>query len=302
MRKPVAAGSPQADRRLDGRVVVVTGASSGNGRAIALALADDGARVVCSDLVKGLQADARDTDPWPDTDTDDLVRERGGEASFQMADVAVEAEVEALARHAVERFGRIDGWVNNAGIATVAGIVEHSVADFRRVLDVNVLGVWLGTRAAVRQFRRQERTGRSLGRVVTVGSIAGEFGQGHVGAYAASKGAVAALTRDLAVELAPEFVNVNVIAPGYFNETAANRVFRENDELGRHVESYHPWPEMAPSSDLGRAVSFLLSDDAAWITGATLPVDGGLLAGASLLDALVTRPHGADTTGEPVRG
>jgi NAD(P)-dependent dehydrogenase (short-subunit alcohol dehydrogenase family) len=265
-------------RRLDGAVAVVTGSSTGNGRAIAVELAAEGAKVVCSDVRRSVHPDGADADPEPATDTDQLIRRSGGTAEFVAADVTDEDQVQALADRAIAAFGRLDVWVNNAGIAPAGPIEQEAVASFERAFAVNVTGTWLGCRAAAGAMRSQDRTGRSRGRIVNIGSIAAEMGQGCLSAYASSKGAVHALTRELAIELAPDYINVNALVPGYFTGTGMTRGFRTDAELAAAVQAKHPWPEMAPSRDLGRAVVFLASDDAAWITGAILPVDGGALA------------------------
>ena len=274
----MAAGLFEKDRapRLAGKVAVVTGSSSGHGRAIAVELAAEGAKVLCCDVRKATHPDALGDDE-AGIDTDDLICKRGGEAGYFSADVTSEQEMEALAARAVERFGRLDIWVNNAGTATAAPITEGTLEDLQRTLTVNVVGTWLGARAAVRVMRRQERVGRSLGHIINIGSVAGELGQAELSGYSASKGAVHAMTRALAIELAPDYINVNAIAPGYFVQTALNKAIRDRD-LTTMVEDMHPWPEMASTRDVGRAAAFLASDDSAWVTGSILAVDGGILA------------------------
>jgi NAD(P)-dependent dehydrogenase (short-subunit alcohol dehydrogenase family) len=265
--------------RLAGRVAVVTGSSTGNGRAIALALAGEGARVICTDLQKSVRPGAQDPDPRADVDTDDLIRERGGEAEFLRADVTVEADVVAAATQATISGGRLDIWVNNAGVAAPSPIGLVATELWQRTFEINVLGTWLGCAAAVEAMRRQERRGRSLGRIINMGSITAVRGQGQAGIYSASKGAVHALTRDLAIELAPELINVNALAPGYFTETAMFADYRDDPAMIEAVLAPVPWPETAPTSDLGAAAAFLASEEAAWITGAVLPIDGGIVAG-----------------------
>jgi NAD(P)-dependent dehydrogenase (short-subunit alcohol dehydrogenase family) len=264
-------------KRLEGRTAVVTGSSTGNGRSIALALAAEGANVVCSDLREEVHPDALDEHGHGNTHV--LIEERGGKATFVKADVTSAQDMKALAEESVETFGGLDIWVNNAGIGVGGTIFEETQEQFEQTYRVNVTGTWLGAQAAARVMKTAERTGRSRGRIINMGSVAAEIGQGPgIAAYASSKGAVHALTRELAIELAPEFINVNAIAPGYFLNTAMNRAVRESAEFTELALSKHPWPEMAPTTDLGRAVAFLASDDAAWITGVILPVDGGLLA------------------------
>jgi NAD(P)-dependent dehydrogenase (short-subunit alcohol dehydrogenase family) len=262
--------------RLDGAVAVVTGSSTGNGRAIALGLAADGAKVLCSDVRKTTDTSAQEE--RPEVDTDDLIRHHGGEALYRQADVAQEEQVEALADLAVAEFGRLDVWVNNAGIGAFAPLQVATLELYLRIMEVNATGTWLGCRAAARVMRAQERVGRSRGRIINVGSIDAVAGQGGLGAYASSKGAVHAMTREFAIELAPDFINVNVVAPGVVTQTTMGAAARQfPDELAALLAK-HPWQDPGSPSDVAAVVAFLASDGAAWITGATVPVDGGYLA------------------------
>lgn len=262
-------------RGLDGQVTVVTGASSGHGRATALRLSEEGAAVLCVDLRPAARQDGFEDDL--DVATHDLIVQRGGKAEFIVGDVTSEESMRAAADRAVEAFGRLDAWVNNAGVFLgLAPLLEEDPEAYRRTLEVNLDGTWLGCRAAVSKMREQEPLGRSRGRIVNIGSIAGEFGQADIGGYSASKGGVHNLTRALAIELAPELINVNAIAPGYF-PTGMNRGFWDDPEALAGVEQLHPLPLGVPD-DIAAAVAFLASEDAAFITGTILPVDGGVLA------------------------
>jgi hypothetical protein len=272
-----AAPATPVAQRLAGAVAVVTGSSTGNGRAIALELAAHGAKVVCSDVRKTTDPAAQEQ--RPEVDTDELIQQCGGEARYQQADVTRPEDVDALADLAVAEFGRLDVWVNNAGIGAFAPLEMATIELYRQIMEVNATGTWLGCRAAARVMRSQERLGRSRGRIVNVGSIDAIVGQGGMTPYAASKGAVHAMTRELAIELAPDFISVNVIAPGMITQTTMGAAARQfPDELAALLGK-HPWPEMGSPSDVAAVVAFLASDDAAWITGATLPVDGGYVAG-----------------------
>lgn len=267
----VARGSELTDH-----AAVVTGSSSGHGRAIALALADAGASVVCFDLRK--QAAPNGYEPDIDIDTDDLIRRRGGKAEFLQADVTELDDHMAAARLSVEAFGRVDVYVNNAGaFLGNYSIVDEPVEVWERTLKINLTGTWLGCKAAVTFMRTQEPLGRSRGKIVNVGSIAGAIGQADLGSYSASKGAVHNLTRALAIECAPLRINVNAIAPGYF-PTAMNRAAFDDPDTFAKVLAMHPWPELGVPGDVASAVRFLGSDAADWITGTILPVDGGFTA------------------------
>ena len=263
-------------QRLAGAVAVVTGSSTGNGRAIALELAAEGAKVVCADVRKSTDPSAQEVSP--DVDTDDLVIERGGKARYVETDVSQEAQVDALADFAAQEFGRLDVWVNNAGVAALGPLEIETLEQYRRITEINSTGTWLGCRAAARVMRTQEKRGRSRGRIVNIGSIEGEVGQGGLGAYAASKGAIHTMTSEFAVELARDLINVNAIAPGAVTQTAMGAAAKQFPEEFAALIAKHPWPELGSPRDLAAAVAFLASDAAAWITGAILPVDGGYLA------------------------
>lgn len=258
--------------RLSGRVVVVTGSSSGNGRAIARLFAAEGAAVVCADV----QRSARPEGYEPDLDiaTDDAIREDGGEALFVHCDVSVAADVEGMVAAAVERFGGLDVLVNNAGVArTSLGVAEEPEADYDAIMAVNAKGVWLGCRFACRQFLHQGGGGR----IVNVASVGGIVGLEGESAYSASKGAVVNLTRQVAIDFARHRITCNAICPGYL-ETAMTRPFFADGELLRLVHEATPWPRLGTPEDIARAALFLASDDAEWVTGSLLVVDGGYTA------------------------
>ena len=198
--------------RLAGKIAVVTGSSSGHGRAISFALAREGAAVICADLQK--KALPQGFEEQIEVDTDDLILERGGKAFFINADVANSGDLDSVARIAVEEFAKLDIWVNNAGIFLgLKSIIDESEENFMKTIRVNLMGTWLGCKVAIRQMLRQEISGRSRGKIINIGSIAGEIGQPDLGSYAASKGAVHNLSRSLAIEYAPSSINVNTIAP-----------------------------------------------------------------------------------------
>jgi hypothetical protein len=238
-------------------------------------LARAGATVVCSDLQPERLAhgfeDARSLA------THEQIAAAGGTATFQTADVTSPEQMDALGEHAVSSYGRIDIWVNNAGIVKPAPIEEMPVEDFNIELAVDLTGTWLGCKVAARVMRRQTRIGRSAGHIINLGSIAGAFGNANITAYAAAKGAVHSMTRALATELGPDAINVNAILPGFL-PTAMNRDFYDNGRLWSAIQSATVLPHAGMPDDIAYAILFLSSEEAAWITGALLPVDGGFSA------------------------
>jgi NAD(P)-dependent dehydrogenase (short-subunit alcohol dehydrogenase family) len=267
--------------RLEGRVAVVTGSSSGNGRAISIALAKEGARLVCSDLKKSALAGGYEKDI--ELDTDAVIAKAGGRATFISADASKAADVQKVIDHAVATFGRIDIVVNNAGVFTgLHNIIDETEEQYDFTMNVNAKGVWLGCKYAITQFMKQEpittSTGAQLrGRIVNIASIGGLVGLALEPAYCASKGAVVNLTRELALDFAPERINVNAICPGFL-ATAMVRSFLENDETNKLLHDLTPWPRVGSAEDVARAAVFLASDDAEWMTGSMLTVDGAFTA------------------------
>lgn len=249
---------------MDGAVAVVTGAARGIGRAAALSLADAGARVVVADLDVAASGEVAAE-----------VAERGGEIWAHQADVAKEDCVEALFAEVARREGRIDVLVNNAGIAIRRPAVDLALADWEKVIAVNMTGVFLCARSAARHMIAGGRGGA----VVNVASIMGLSGGGLYPniSYQTSKGAVVNMTRALAIEWAPHGIRVNAVAPTYVRTQLTAPLF-ENPEMAARIEAMTPLKRLAEPRDVAAAICFLASPAAAMITGHVLPVDGGFLA------------------------
>jgi 3-oxoacyl-[acyl-carrier protein] reductase len=243
--------------RVDGKVAIVIGAARGIGAAIALRLIEEGAGVVVADA---LEAEGRAT-------AERLARQ--GEAQFLEADVSREESVGALVEATLSRFGRIDILVQNAGIYPYTMLPEIAVEEWDRVLGVNLRGCFLAIRACARPMRAQ-----GYGRIVLTSSITGPRvsspGHGH---YSASKAGINGLIRAAAIELAPHGITVNGVEPG--------NILTEGMEAGRSPEFIQAMERSVPLGRLGtprdvaHAVLFLASDEAAYVTGTTIVIDGG---------------------------
>ena len=253
--------------KLENRVAIVTGASSGIGRGIALALAEEGANVVVADLQeKPKQGKYHDTDVT--TTTVEEVQDSGVTGMFVETDVSNDDAVKNLVDRAVEAFGTIDILVNNAGIVIPGGIEETSLTDYDRVMSINLRALYVSTKFAMPHLKK------ASGRVIHIASVQA-FGGGGGPAYAASKAGVLNLTRDNALELAPFGATVNAICPGYIETPMQD--YLQQQEIDDCLEKT-PLPRLGLPKDIGKAAAFLASDDAEWITGIALPVDGGWLA------------------------
>ncbi|AIO30431.1 short chain dehydrogenase family protein [Burkholderia cenocepacia] len=239
------------------RVAIVTGGADGIGWACATRLADDGYRVAIADL-DGERAMRR-------------AAELGDGHVGVRVDVADEEDVAALMRTVAERFGRINVLVNNAGIGEQnAPTLEQSAAAFDRLLAVHVRGTFLASREAARMM-----LARRSGAIVNLGSIAGQGGIPTRNAYGAAKAAIASLTRSMACEWARAGVRVNAVAPGYVATELVETLAR-NGQLNRAaIERRTPLGRLADPDEIARAIAFLASDAASYITGTVLNVDGG---------------------------
>ena len=239
------------------KVAIVTGASRGIGRSIALEMAARGAKVVVSargaDGVKQITAE---------------IRARGGEGFGVAADVALAADVENLAAAAVERFGRIDILVNNAGVTRDGLLLRMKDADWDAVLDTNLKGAFLCVRAAAKIMSKQR-----YGRIINISSVVGEMGNPGQANYCASKAGLVGLTKSVARELARRNVTVNAVAPGFVTTEMTEAL---SEKARAELAAQIPLGRFGSPEDIAHTVVFLASDAAGYITGQVLGVNGGM--------------------------
>ena len=255
--------------RLDGRVAVITGGASGIGRATALRFLGEGARVVVGDL---------------NADAGQALLDEVGDVPLRVrtTDVSDEAQVAALIGTAVEEFGHLDVLFNNAGIGGAFGpLVELDVEHWDRTFAVLTRSVFLGVKHGARAMIAQGGGGS----IINTASVAGVAGGGGPPAYSAAKAAVISLTENAATELAAHRIRVNAICPGFIRTPLA--VGRDEEEIVARVAAVQPWPEIGAPEHVAAACLFLASDDARFVTGDSIPVDGGMLASGTRLSGLV---------------
>lgn len=245
------------------KVVLITGATSGIGKVSALAFGKAGAKVVVSGRreAEGLAVVSE-------------IKAAGGEATFVKADVAVEADVEALVAKTVATYGRIDVAFNNAGVELTGPIVDATEADYRRVFDINVWGVLTSMKHEIPVMLKQ-----GAGVIINTSSVAGQVGMAGASIYVASKHAVEGLTKAAALEYAKQGIRVNAVAPAAIETDMMNRFTGGgSEEALSYMRSLHPVGRLGRSEEIANPVLFLASDAASFITGTSLNVDGGLLA------------------------
>ncbi|MFO0948906.1 MAG: SDR family NAD(P)-dependent oxidoreductase [Planctomycetota bacterium] len=248
--------------RIDGKVAIVTGGTKGLGREIAGALANGGARVVVSSRTP---ADV-------DQVAKEIAEEFGTEAAGFAGDVGKDGVAEALVKTAVQRFGRLDIVVNNAGINIRGAIDQVTPDEYDQVMSTNVKGPWLLCRAAASTFKAQKS-----GRVINIASTLGLVGMADRSLYCSSKGAIVQFTRELAVEWAPLGITVNALCPGPF-ETEMNKILTSDPQKYQQFANLTAMRRWGRMGELGPVVLFLASEAASYVTGAILPVDGGWVA------------------------
>ncbi len=246
--------------QLEGKVALVTGGSSGIGRATALLLAFEGARVVVSDVnVAGGQ------------ETLQLIQRQGGGGMFTRADVAKAADVEALLTLTMDTYGRLDGAVNNAGVGgTMTPTDRHTEEEWDLVLNINLKGVFLCMKY---ELPAMLKTGG--GSIVNIASAAGLIGFRHASAYAASKHGVVGLTRSAALEYAKKNIRVNAVCPGFTHTPMVEAMEEANPKMTEATINSVPMRRLGTPEEIAQSVLWLCSDASSFVTGHALAIDGG---------------------------
>jgi NAD(P)-dependent dehydrogenase (short-subunit alcohol dehydrogenase family) len=250
--------------RLAGKAAVITGAANGIGRATALVFAAEGARIVATDVDGEGLARLRDE-----------LRTTGAECATVVGDVSVDADARRMIDACVEAHGRIDVLVANAGVIPLGAITESTAADWDRVMSIDGRGMFLTCKYAIEAMLK---TGG--GAIVCLSSISGMAGQARQSTYGPAKFAASGLTKHLAVEWADKGIRVNAVAPGTIRTAAVRRLPDQpgGAEYIEEIRKNHPMGRLGEPEEVARAIAFLASDDASFITGAILAVDGGYLA------------------------
>jgi len=242
---------------LSDKVAIVTGASRGIGRAIALALASQGAKVVAS--ARNAEALAKLTAE---------IKSQGGDALAVVGDVAVEDDANNLVKQAVSAYGQVDIFINNAGITRDGLLLRMKNADWDAVLDTNLKGAFLCTRAVAKVMSKQRS-----GRIINISSVVGEMGNAGQANYCASKAGLLGLTKSVARELARRNVTVNAITPGFITTEMTEDMTEKAQET---MTEQIPLGRPGSAEDVANAVIFLASEQSAYITGQVLGVNGGM--------------------------
>ncbi|KAA0691462.1 SDR family NAD(P)-dependent oxidoreductase [Neorhizobium sp. P12A] len=254
---------------LQNKIAIVTGASSGLGRAIALRYAGEGASVVIADTIE--------TPLEGGESTLERIRAGGGKALFVTTDISDWDAVDALVSETVKHFGRLDVMVNNAAIYTSTNLLETTPEQWARVIGVNLTGFFYCCKRAMQQFLTQEPVNDVRGRIINISSQHGMVACPGDFPYGVSKGGIVQMTRQIAVDHADDLVVCNAIAPGKII-TGKPGVANDPDSLD-YSRRRTPWPRLGAPDDVAGAALFLGSDMASYVTGINLMVDGGWMAG-----------------------
>lgn len=250
-------------KRLDGKIALVTGGSSGIGRAAALAFAREGAKVVIADvLIEGSE------------ETVQIIEKSGGQAIFFKTDVSKSDEVEALIKKTAETYGRLDCAFNNAGVGGGrAATAKCTEEEWDRVIEINLKGVWLCMKYEIQQMLKQ-----AGGAIVNTASVAGLVGFQGTPAYVASKHGVVGLTKAAALEYATSVIRINAVCPGVIRTPMIDRIVAARPQMEEVYTAMHPVGRLGEPEEIAEAVVWLCSDAASFVTGHAMVVDGGLVA------------------------
>lgn len=253
---------------LKGKVAVITGAARGMGKAHALKLAGAGAKVVVSDLsVQDCQKVV------------DEIKKMRGEAIAVKCDMANNAEINNLISEALKKFGKIDIFVNNAGIFPFKPFLEMQEADFKKVIDINLKGYFFASQAAAKEMQKNQPNEKGLrGSIVNIASVAAIIGFAGLSHYCASKGGVVAMSKAIALELAPMGIRINTIDPGAIDTPGIHATPLTKEQMDAML-ALIPMKRQGAAEEIANAVLFLASDESSYMTGSAMVVDGGWVAG-----------------------
>ena len=247
----------------EGKVALVTGGTSGIGKTTAIAFARAGAKVVLTGRrEKEGEAVVKE------------IKKLGGEAAFVRTDITNDADVKAMVKFAIDKFGKLDIAFNNAGVEWIGPLDQATESEYRRIFDTNVWGVLNSMRHEIPVMLKN-----GGGAIVNTSSVAGHVGLGEVSIYNASKHAVEGLTKSVALEFAKQNIRINAVAPAAVATDMVDRFAGKEGDMRDHLTSLHPVGRIGTSEEIAAAVLYLASDAAKFTTGTSLVVDGGFIAG-----------------------
>ena len=267
----------EMDINLNKQVAIVTGSSSGIGKGIAISLAKSGAIVIVNHSSDHSKAEADETLK--------IITDNGGEGLVIQCDVSKEDQVMAMFRNTIQKYGTVDNLINNAGLQQDAPFTEMTLAQWQKVIDVNLTGQFLCAREAIKEFLKRGMTDKScaLGKIINISSVHETIPWAGHANYAASKGALRMLMQTLAQEYGKDKIRVNNICPGAI-QTPINKSAWDNQQSLNALMTLIPYDRIGQPEDIGNLAVFLASDYSDYITGASIYVDGGMTSLESFAD------------------